>query len=224
MYEIIDETAAQVVLAVDGGDSIRRVAQRIQTPYETVRLAVNELEAAGYVQYDQGLRVIDGRVRAAALELVAASANISPPSIEETYVLPHFGDWPFAFTHIDAVYVWTRGGYQIARDPTDYPLFLAVAEEDVADWEAYFERFGIPTGFERQSSNAISGPLQVVLYPQPELDVEWVDGYPVIPREETIDYMEEHFAQFQPALAMLDRMYDDLDLGVTYREAERVEP
>lgn len=34
--------------------------------------------------------------------------------------------------------------------------------------------------------------------------------------------MREHYAQFQSALAMLDRMYDDLDLGVTYRETERV--
>jgi hypothetical protein len=33
--------------------------------------------------------------------------------------------------------------------------------------------------------------------------------------------MRENYAQFQSALAMLDRMYDDLDLGVTLREAER---
>lgn len=209
---------------MDGGDSIRRTAQRIQIPYETVRMAVNELEAADFVEYDQGLTVVDSRVRDAALALVAASARVSPPSIEEAYVLPHFGDWPFAFTHIDAVYVWTQGGYQVARDPGDYPLFLAVTEENVTDWEAFFDRFGIPTGFERQSSDTISGALQVVLYPRAELHIEWIDGYPVIPREETIAYMEEHFASFQPALAMLDRMYDDLDLDVTYREGERVEP
>jgi hypothetical protein len=223
MYEMLDETAAQVVLAIEEGDSIRRVAQRIQTPYETVRLAVNDLETAGYVDYDQGLSVTDTRVREAALELVAASASVRPPSIEEAYVLPHFGDWPFAFTHIDAVYVWTQGGYQIGRDPDDYPLFLAVPEEDLAGWEAFFDAFDIPTAFERQPSDAISGPLQVVLYPRSELDVEWMDGYPVISRAETIDYMEEHYAQFQPALEMLDRMYDDLDLGVSYSEWGRVE-
>lgn len=66
------------------------------------------------------------------------------------------------------------------------------------------------------------GPLQIVLDPQPSLDIEHVNGYPVIPREETIAYMREHYAQFQSALAMLDRMYEDLDLGVAYKEAERV--
>ncbi len=36
--------------------------------------------------------------------------------------------------------------------------------------------------------------------------------YPVIPRAETIGYMRENYAQFQSALAMLNRMYDDLKL------------
>ncbi|AHG02432.1 hypothetical protein HALLA_21235 (plasmid) [Halostagnicola larsenii XH-48] len=35
--------------------------------------------------------------------------------------------------------------------------------------------------------------------------------------------MREHYAQFQSALAMLERMYDDLDLGVAYRETERAQ-
>ena len=84
-----------------------------------MRQAVNRLEDAGYVHYDDGLSVSDERVRDAARELVAASAGVSPPSIEEAYVLPQFGDWPFAFTRIDAVCVWTQGGYQVGRDPND---------------------------------------------------------------------------------------------------------
>ena len=35
--------------------------------------------------------------------------------------------------------------------------------------------------------------------------------------------MRENYAQFQSALAMLDRMYKDLDLGVTYRETDRAQ-
>jgi len=36
--------------------------------------------------------------------------------------------------------------------------------------------------------------------------------------------MRENYAQFQSGLAMLDRMYEDLDLSVTYRETERAQP
>ena len=223
MYEVLDETAAQIILAVESGDSIRRVAQHLHTPYETVRQAVNRLEDAGYVSYNDGLAVVDGRVRDAARELVAASAGVSSPSIEEAYVIPQFGDWPFAFTRIDAVYVWTEGGYQVGRDPDDYPLFLAVREQDIDAWEAFFEAFDLPTAVERQPRDELDGPLQIVLEPRPSLDIEDIEGYPVIPRAETIEYMGENYTQFQSALAMLDRMYDDLDLGVTYRERDRAQ-
>ena len=49
MYEVIDDTAAQVILAIECGDSIRCVAQHLHTSYETMRQAVNRLEDAGYV-------------------------------------------------------------------------------------------------------------------------------------------------------------------------------
>ncbi|SIR97090.1 hypothetical protein SAMN05421858_4856 [Haladaptatus litoreus] len=224
MYEILDDTGAQVILGVESGDSIRRLAHHLHTPYETVRLAVNRLEDAGYLEYDGGLSVTDDRVQDAARELIAASARVSPPSIDEAYVIPQFGEWPFAFTRIDAVYVWTQGGYQVGRSPDDYPLFLAVRDQDVEAWEAFFESFGLPTALERQPNDEIEGSLQIVLDPQPTLDIEQVEGYPVISREETIAYMRENFVQFQSALAMLDRMYDDLDLGVAYQEGERAQP
>ena len=35
--------------------------------------------------------------------------------------------------------------------------------------------------------------------------------------------MREDYAQFQLAIAMLDRMYKDLDLDITYRETERAQ-
>jgi Mn-dependent DtxR family transcriptional regulator len=79
MYEVLDDIAAQIILAIKSGDSIRRVAQHLHTPYETVRQAINRLEAAGYVSYDDGLSVADDRVRNAARELVTASAGVSPP-------------------------------------------------------------------------------------------------------------------------------------------------
>ena len=161
------------------------------------------------------------RVRETACDLLVASAGVSPPSIEEAYVLPQFGDWPFAFARIDGVYVWTQGGYQVGRDPDDYPLFLAVREQDVEAWQDFFERFGLPTAFERQPREGLDGPLQIVLDPRLTLEVDHVDGYPVVPREETVAYMREHYGQFQSALSMLDRMYDDLDLDVSYRESEQ---
>jgi hypothetical protein len=221
MYEVMDETAAQVLLATRDGDSIRAVARRVQRPYETVRQAVDRLEDAGFVAYDDGLEVADGGVVDAARELVATCARVSPPTIDEAYVLPQFRGRPFAFCRIDAAYVWTQGGYQVGRDPDDYPLFIAVRERDRSAWESFFGAFDIPTALERQPRESIEGPLQVVLDPRPTLDRTDVEGYPVVPRAETIEYMYDHYPQFQSGIAMLDRMYDDLDLDESYRERPR---
>jgi hypothetical protein len=222
--ELLDETAARVVLAVESGDSIRRVSKRLQQPYETVRQAVNRLEDGGFLVYDDGLSVVAERARAAALELVATNVAVSPPSPSAAYVFPQFGDWPFAFARLDAVYVWTHGGFQVARSPDDYPLFVAVRETDLDDWRDFFARFGIHAGLERRSPDAVDGSIQVVLDPRPELSVEHVKGYPVVPRSEAVAYAQENSTQCQSALSMLAEMYDDLELDVGYRERERVGP
>lgn len=162
------------------------VAHRIHTPYETVRLALNQLEEAGYLASDDGLFVTDERGREAARDLLVASAGVSAPSIEEAYVLPQFGDWPFAFVRIDAVYVWTQGGYQVGRNPDDYPPFLAVRDQEAEAWQDFFEWFGLPAAIERQPRDELNGPPQIVLDPRPTHEVAHVDGSPVVPREETL--------------------------------------
>ena len=107
---------------------------------------MNRLEESGYIQYDVGLSVVDDAVREAGLAFLTATAGVSPPTILEAYVLPQFSGIEFAYIAIDAVYVLTRGGYQVARNETDYPLFITIHELDLADWERFFERFGDSNG------------------------------------------------------------------------------
>ncbi|KZX46351.1 helix-turn-helix domain-containing protein [Haloarcula sp. K1] len=224
MYEVFDGTAARVLLGLNSGDSIRNVSQRIGTPYETVRQAVNRLEAAGFVEYDEGLYLTDEEVRDRALSLLTASARTSSPTIEEAYTLPHFTDLQFAFTRIDAVYVWTQGGYQVGRDPDDYPLFLTVQQADTDAWRDFFSQFNIPVANERQPAESNESALQIVLEPRDWLDTDTVEGYPVIPRSETIEYMQDNYATFASALEMLDQMYEDLSLDVNYSEHDHATP
>jgi len=150
---------SKVVLALDPEDSISGVARKIDENRETIRRVVHRLEEAGYVAYDDGLHLVDQAIQDVGLEFLTASANISPPSIAEAYVLPQFASMDYAFTSIDAVYVWTRGGYQVARDPEDYPLFIAVHESDLDAWTAFFDRFGI-----RLQKSASPLPTSMVRY------------------------------------------------------------
>lgn len=222
------------------------MARKIDENRETIRRVVNTLEDKGYVEYDDGLHVVDHGIREAGLSFLAASADVSPPTISEAYVLPHFAGMDFAYTSIDAVYVWTRGGYQVARDPDDYPLFIAIDEADLEKWERFFHRFGIPVAEERQPADEIDGPLQIVLEPRevggaeqqaspteregpPDerarseatretLEAEFVDSRPVIPLQETIEFAREYYATFQSALDMLDQMYEDVGTDADYRQ------
>lgn len=211
MFDACGEKELKTLLAIDPGDTIVGVARKIDENRETIRRVVDRLEREGYVMYEDGLYVGEHAVREAGLSLLAESAAVSPPSISEAYVLPHFADMDFAYTGIDAVYVWTRGGYQVARDPDDYPLFVAVEEADLPDWERFFGRFDIPLGRDRQPVDEVDGPLQTVLEPRAAIEPELVDGRPVIPLDETVAFVREHYATFQPALDMLDRMYEDVD-------------
>ena len=217
MYEVCDEKELKVILALDPGDSISGVARKIDENRETIRRVVNRLEEAGYVAYDDGLYLVDQTLRDAGLEFLTAAAATSPPSISEAYVLPQFAGMDYAFTAIDAVYVWTRGGYQVARDPEDYPLFIAVHESDLDAWVAFFDQFGIPTTEERQPAEDLDGSIQVVLEPEAQIEAEMVDGRPVISLQETVAFANEHYAHFQSALDMLDRMYDEVDTDANYR-------
>ena len=218
MYELCGEKELKVILAIDSGDSISGVARKIDENRETIRRVVNRLEAAGFVGYDDGLHLVDERIRDAGLTFLTAAANLSSPSIPEAYVLPQFAGMEYAYTAIDAVYVWTRGGYQVARDPEDYPLFIAVHESDLDAWTAFFDRFEIPTAEERLPAADLDGAIQVVLETKAQIEAEMVDGRPVISLQETIAFANEHYAHFQSALDMLGRMYDSVDTDANYRQ------
>lgn len=217
MYTPCSEKALKTLLAIDPGDSISGVARKIDENRETIRRVVNKLEAEGYVEYDQGLTVVNPTVREAGLSFLAASAGVSPPSIPEAYVLPQFAGLEFAYTSIDAVYIWTRGGYQVARDPDDYPLFIAIDEADLNEWTQFFERFDIPVAQERQSADDIDQSIQFVLKPCATVEADTVDGRPVIPLQETVAFARDHYATFQSALDMLGRMYEEVETDANYR-------
>ena len=217
MYEVCGEKELKVILALDPGDSISGVARKIDENRETIRRGVNRLEEAGYVAYDDGLQLLDQTLRDIGIEFLAAAADTSPPSIPEAYVLPQFAGMDYAFTAIDAVYVWTRGGYQVARDPGDYPLFVAVEADDLEEWEHFFDQFGLTVAQERRPADDVEGPIQIVLDLRDTVEAELVDGRPVIPLDETVEFANEHYATFQSALDMLDRMYEDVDTDADYR-------
>lgn len=139
---------------------------------------------------------------------------------DDAYVIPHFAGMPFAFTRIDAAYVWTHGGYQIARDYTDYPVFIAVNEDDIEAWHEFFTACGIDAFVEERAGSEI----YYVLFPVEEVEFEWVDGAPVIPLADAIAWMQQYRANFQPALEIIANEYGDRPAARTALDEEAAAP
>ena len=215
--EYVDETAAKIMVAAQPGNSIRRIAQKIDGSYSWVYDWIERLEDAGFVRRDDGIYIEDYTVRDRYHDLVAAIARATAPTIDDAYTIPHFAGMSFAYTKIDSVYVWTHGGYQLTRGHDDYPIFIQVADSDVDRWTAFFDEYGIPSTIEeRPDATDYDATVSYVLFPTTEtVTQEWVDGNPVIPLDDTIEHMMEHRVNYEPALEMIVAEYD-CDLAASH--------
>lgn len=215
MTEFMDPTAAKIVLAAQRGDSINRIAAKIGVAYSWVYDWIARLEDVGIIATtDNGIRVVDHELRQQYVEMMAALYRRDTVTQEDAYEIPHFAGMEFAYTEIDAAYVWTHGGYQIARSHDDYPVFIEVHDRDIERWIAFFEQFGIHPSFEdRPDASEVDGTVHYVLFPASDgIDVEWVDGNPVIPVEEAVEQMAENRPGYEPALEVISEEYDvDID-------------
>ncbi|MFD1600496.1 helix-turn-helix domain-containing protein [Halobellus rarus] len=211
----MDATAAKIVLAVQRGDSINRIASKIDVSYSWVYDWIERLDDADIIaKTDNGIQVVDHKMRQQYAEMMAALYSRDTISQEDAYVIPHFAGMEFAYTEIDAAYVWTHGGYQIARNHDDYPVFIEVHDRDVERWIAFFQRFGVDATInERPDASDVNGNVHYVLFPRTNgIDAEWVDGNPVIPLDDAIAQMIENRPAYEPALEIIADEYDrDID-------------
>ena len=61
--DYVDATAARIVLAANEGDSIRRVAQKIDGTYSWVYTWIERLEAVDVVERSDWIRIVEPNVR-----------------------------------------------------------------------------------------------------------------------------------------------------------------
>ncbi len=224
--ELMKPTPARIVLASKRGDSINRISDKIDVSYSWVYDWVERLEREDIISIDDsGVGVVDYEIRRRYYDMMAALYRRGQPSQEEAYVVPHFAGTEFAYTEIDAAYVWTSGGYQIARSHDDYPVFLKIHSGDLERWMEFFHEYGLKSSVERRiDQEEVDGAPGVyyVLFPVDDgIDIEWIDGNPVTPLDETVDMMVENRAAYEPALEMIADEHDvEMDIDPAHR-AER---
>ncbi len=140
-------------------------------------------------------------------------------NIASSYDLLKDARMHYALTGPDAVFFWTKGGYQADRFFGFYPIHLKVEKQDLIRWESFFvskkQKFCVK---DQPSKQTLFGVFYV-LYPEVDFEVEEVNGFCVSLLEETVKFCLNNIYSYEPALEMLNEMYS-LGLHVSYMEAK----
>lgn len=209
---LINQHVAKILLATENGDSINQVSKKTGGSYGWTHQWIERLEEINVIKRDNGIQIKDEEL-AEKYRSLARSVLSKDIGLEDAYLLPNYAGMEYRFSRTDAVYIWTRGGYQIGRSQDDYPILIDILEGDLERWKQFLDGFAVDYSVDEREGEGI----YFVLFPRENFESEWFENSRVTPLDETVEWAQRYEVNFQPALEMLDEMYD-LDLGVEYRE------
>ena len=216
MIEIINPYVVKILITANDGDSVRAISKRINLSYAWTYNWVEKLIELGILSR-KGQKIKINKKDNAYHEFMDFIKNILKErlSLTDAYSLPNLAGLDYAFTSTDAVFIWTKGGYNIGRSKDNYPIFIEVLENDLDKWAKFFDEFYIKylTKIERKRG------IYFILMPKKEIEKDYVNGVFVIPLNKTVAYAKKYIYNFEPALEMLGQMYN-LDAGIKYAEKE----
>lgn len=213
-FDLINPYVSKILLAIQEGNSINQLSKKTGISYAYTHQWIKRLEDINAIEIEVGIHIKDDEFYR-AYEEVAQTVLGRSIDLEDAYLLPNFAGMDYRFSRTDAVFIWTKGGYQIGRNREDYPIFIDVLEEDTEDWQNFFDQYGIDTTIEERRTGGDG--IYYVLFPRDSFGTRWMENASVTPLEETVEWARQYEVNFQPALEMLDEMYD-LELDVEYRE------
>ena len=147
-------------------------------------------------------------------EYLARRTNIS-----QAYELLNQSGMDYVLTGPDAVFFWTKGGYQVDRFFGFYPIHLKVKKDDLRKWLKFFHSKKMRFHIRDQPIKETLFGLFYVLYPEADFKAEKIEAFTVDPLKDTVKFCQDKIYSYEPALEMLDEMYG-LGLKVEYKEAK----
>jgi len=194
--DILNPHVVRIIIAARKEDSISGISKRIGLSYGWTYKWALELEKAGVLKR-KGKKVFLDEKKGFYREVLGflrASLGENPGFYYSALGL--FGI-KYCFTGTDAVFVWTEGGYNIARYRDYYPIFIKVRKSDREIFEFYARKLGLKNG-------------EGIFY-KPEFLEDFVVHFhkrmPVDSLENTVSFMKKHIYNFEPALEMIEEMY-----------------
>ncbi|MBI3031857.1 hypothetical protein HYY69_00105 [Candidatus Woesearchaeota archaeon] len=205
---MINPYIVKIIVSIKPRDSINAISKRIGLSYGWTYKWIKALEEADMVKLTRMNVYLQERSQV-YIKFNEFIQSVLSKKIQFHYeVLSLFGI-SYCFTKSDAVFVWTKGGYNIGRYKHYYPIFIKVDAKERLLFEWYCKKLGLSTRKKK-------GIFYVVDYDD-SLKKEFYEGIPVDSLSETIQFMKENQYNFQPALEMIQEMHQKR-LGIKYKE------
>jgi hypothetical protein len=111
----------------------------------------------------------------------------------------------FAYSHDDAVRIWTGGYYWTGFTAGYKPVHIEIRRVDALRWEKFFHANNAAYAFESDRKTLFG--LVFILHRVHEVRFEIRDGVPVIPLSKVIGYCLEKKGGYEPAVTYLRRKF-----------------
>jgi DNA-binding Lrp family transcriptional regulator len=202
--EILNPYTVKIIIAARKEDSIRAISKRIGLSYGWTYKWVLELEKVGVFR-KSGKRVFLDEKNRFYREVSEFVKTAFRKDVGFHYSILGLFGIRYCFTGIDAVFIWTDGGYNISRYRDYYPIFIKVRKSDKKMYEFYIRKLGL-------KGKIFYRPVFLE-----DFTVSLHKGMPVDSLKETIEFMKKYIYNFEPALEMIQEMYGK-KLGIKYKE------
>ena len=207
--EVINPHVLKIMIGARKEDSISAISKRISLSYGWTHKWVQELAEFGAFKLTR-MKVYlneDNEFYKRTLKYIRESFS---SNVQYHYnVLALFGV-KYAFTKIDAVFVWTNGGYNIARFRDFYPIFIKIKKKDKKVFYYYWKKLNLST----KKNKGIFFQIEYL----DDFLFDFHNGIPVDSLDETIKFMEKNKYNFEPALEMIKEIYKK-KIKVKYKES-----
>ena len=138
-------------------------------------------------------------------------------NITETYNILKESEMEYSLTGPDAVFFWTKGGYQVDRFFGFFPIHIKVRKNEIDNWQQFLRSKKQKFHIEGETVKETLFGIFFVLFPSDSFKSKSIDGFEVDLLDDTVRFCQEKIYSYEPALEMLNEMYN-LGLNVKYKE------
>ncbi len=206
--ELINPHVLKILIAARNEDSIKAISDRISLSYGWTYKWIQDLAKIGVFKLTRMKAFLneDSQFYKKTLQYIRKTLTKDARFYYDVFSL--FGI-EYCFTKIDAVFIWTKGGYNIARYKNFYPIFIKVKTKDKRLFEYYCKKLNL---FVNKKRGVFYKPVFL-----DDFKFSYNDGIPVDSLRETISFMEKNKYNFEPALEMIKEMYKE-KIKTKYKE------